>query len=292
MLDITDRKEAQEKAEVAEERFRLLAERGPVVVYEFAVDHTVPPEIEMRYLSPSAAELLSVPTSEWEGNLEAWLSMMHPDDVDRMSGFAHEILSAGDPWTHVFRMIAGDGRVVWVLDRGQATQRDDQGRPRLFQGILLDVTEEAELHTSLEVSEAAFRSVVEAMPAVPWTEVVDPDTGRGRFTFIGPQVEEVFGYTSTELLSEPDHFFRMVHPDDRDRVIASNDRCNRTGEPWDELYRVIHRDGSVRWILSRGRVSVDDIRSAWHGVAIDVTGHVATGSIPVPVGEVRERERT
>ncbi len=129
ILDITDRRRAEEKAEVAEERFRLLAERGPLVVYEFAVDHGEPPEIEMRYLSPSAAELLSMPTSEWEGNLEAWLSMMHPDDVDRMSRFAHEIFRSGEPWTHVFRMIAGDGRVVWVLDRGQAIQRDDQGRP-------------------------------------------------------------------------------------------------------------------------------------------------------------------
>ena len=292
MLDVTDRKEAQEKAQVAEERFRLLAERGPLVVYEFTVDHAESPEIELRYLSPSAAELLGMPTSGWEGNLEAWLSMMHPDDVDRISMSAHEILRSGEPWTHVFRMIAGDGRIVWVLDRGQATQRDDQGRPRLFQGILLDVTEETELHTPLEVSEAAFRSVVETMPAVPWTEVVDPATGRGRFTFIGPQVEEVFGYTSSELLSEPDHFFRMVHPDDRERVIATSDRCDRTGEPWDELYRVTHRDGSLRWILSYARRTFDEARPTWHGVAVDVTRHVARGALPVPVGEARERDRS
>ena len=291
MLDVTDRKEAQEKAEVAEERFRLLAERGPLVVYEFAVDHAEPLEIEMRYLSPSAAELLSMPTSRWEGNLEAWLSMMHPDDVDRMTRFAREVFVSGEPWTHVFRMIAGDGRVVWVLDRGQATQRDDQGRPRLFQGILLDVTDEAELHTSLEVSEAAFRSV-ETMPAVPWTEVVDPASGRTRFTFIGPQVEEMFGYTSSELLSEPDHFFRMVHPDDRERVIATGDRCERTGEPWDELYRVTHRDGSVRWILSHARRALDEVRPTWHGVAVDVTRHVAKGAMPVSVGEAQERNRS
>ena len=57
------------------------------------------------------------------------------------------------------------------------------------------MTDEAEVHAALEASEAEFRSVVEMMPAVPWTEVVDPRTGRGRFTFIGPQVEEVFGYS-------------------------------------------------------------------------------------------------
>ena len=292
IVDITDRRRAEEKAEVAEERFRVLAERGPLVVYEFALDHADPPQIEMRYLSPSGAELLSVPTSAWEGNLEAWLSMMHPDDVERMTQLARDDLASGEPWTHVFRMIAGDGRVVWVLDRGQAIRRDEQGRPRVLQGIFLDVTEEAELHASLEASEAAFRSIVETMPAVPWTEVVDPTSDRSRFTFIGPQVEEVFGYTSSELLSEPDHFFRLVHPDDRERVIATSDRCTRTGEPWDELYRVTHRDGSVRWILSYARRTLDEARPTWHGVAVDVTRHVARGTVPVPVGDARQRDRS
>lgn len=289
ILDLTDRRRAEEKAEAAEERLRLLAERGPLVVYEYELEHADPPVVHMRYLSPSAADLLSVPTSEWEGDLEARLKMMHPDDVERMTERAHEVFATGGPWTHVFRMIAGDGRVVWLLDRGRAIESDDQGRPRLFQGVLIDVTEEAEVHATLEASEAVFRSIVEAMPAVPWIEVVDPAMDRGRFSFIGPQVEEVFGYTSSELLDEPDHFFRLVHPDDRDRVRATNDRCNRTGEPWDELYRVIHRDGSVRWILSYARRTRDEARPAWHGVAVDVTRHVAAGSFPVRV-EAGERD--
>ena len=58
-----------------------------------------------------------------------------------------------------------------------------------------------------------MRAFVETMPAVPWTEVVDPETGHGRYRFIDPQVEEVFGYTPGELLSSP---------------TTSSDSCTRT----------------------------------------------------------------
>jgi PAS domain S-box-containing protein len=213
---------------------------------------------------------------------------VHPDDVERLTTLAARAFGTGGPWNHVFRMIAGDGRVVWLLDHGRAIEHDEQGRPRRFQGVLIDVTERSEAHAALEASEATMRAFVEAMPAVPWTEIVDPATDSARFAFIGPQVEEVFGYTSSELLAEPGHFFRLVHPDDRERVIASNDRCNRTGEPWNELYRVIHRDGSVRWILSHARRSADETRPAWHGVAVDVTRDVARGSLSVRIGESAE----
>jgi PAS domain S-box-containing protein len=285
MLDITGLKEAEAKALEAEERFRRLAEQGPFVVYQYELEHADPPVMHMKYLSPSASDLLGVPASVWEGNLEAWLSMMHPDDVGRVSAIAEEALRTGNPWDHVFRMIAGDGRIVWLLDRGQAIERDEQGRPHLFQGVLMDVTQQAEMHAAVESSEATFRTLIETIPATPWTEVIDPETGRGRYRFIGRQVEEILGYTPGELLQESEHFPRLVHPDDRDRLQAASDRCDMTGEPWDQFYRVVHRDGSVRWIFSYARRAFEDGRPVWHGVSLDVTRHVASGMLPIPVGE-------
>ncbi|HET6712334.1 MAG TPA: PAS domain-containing protein [Actinomycetota bacterium] len=292
MLDITELKEAEAKAREAEERFRRLAEEGPFVVYQFELEHGDPPVVHLRYLSPSAAELLNVPASLWVGgSLGEWFELMHPDDVERMRPLAQRAFATGGPWNYVFRMIGADGRIVWLLDRGRAIERDAEGRPTFFQGIMLDVTEEAELHAALETSEATLRSLVETMPATPWTEVMDPASGRGKYRFIGPQVQELFGYTPHELFTEPDHFFRLVHPDDRERLKAASDRCDRTGEPWDQFYRVEHRDGSVHWIFSYARRTFEDDRPVWHGVSIDVTRHVTSGSFPVAVGDATEVDR-
>jgi PAS domain S-box-containing protein len=288
MLDITELKNAEAKALEAEERFRRLAERGPFVVYEYELEHGDPPTLHMRYVSPSAKGLLGTPIDRWSGELGTWLEHMHPDDVERMTEIAHEAFATGGPWSHAFRMIASDGRVVWLLDRGRAIGRDELGRPNLFQGMFLDITDEQEARLKIETSEARYRSVVETMPAVPWSEVVDPETGQGRYVFIGPQVESVFGYTPSELLMEPDHFFRLVHPDDRERLKAASDRCDRTGEAWDELYRVTHRDGSLHWIYSYADRTFEQGRPVWHGIAIDVTRRVSAGRFPVPVGEAAE----
>jgi len=62
-----------------------------------------------------------------------------------------------------------------------------------------------------------------------------------------------------------------VHPDDRARVDVALAHSVDTGI-WDETYRVIRRDGEVRWIQSFGRrVSGHEGPERWHGVAVDVT---------------------
>jgi PAS domain S-box-containing protein len=209
--------------------------------------------------------------------------MTHPDDREGLlAAFANWI--DGRPWSLQYRVIAADGRIVWLLDRGRVTERDDDGAPRVFQGAFVDITELKEELESLRAQEALLRSIVETTPAVPWTEVIDPRTGRARFTYIGPGAEATFGYTAEELLAETEHFTRLVHPDDRARVVAASERCKQTGGPWNELYRVIHRDGSVRWVLSCGRRTADS-PSTWHGTAIDVTRHIKRDGLPVRVGE-------
>ena len=94
----------------------------------------------------------------------------------------------------------------------------------------------------------------------------------------------MFGYTAEELMAETGHFTRLVHPDDRARVLEASERCAQTGGPWNELYRVLHRDGSVRWVLSCGRHTADS-PSTWHGTAIDVTRHIERDGLPLRVGE-------
>ena len=53
---------------------------------------------------------------------------------------------------------------------------------------------------------------------------------------------ELVGYTAEELLAEPEHFERLVHPDDVELVAMHSAEANETGV-WDDIYRVIHRDG-------------------------------------------------
>jgi PAS domain S-box-containing protein len=276
MLDITARKDAESKAEAAEDRFRMLAERGPAVIYSFELvyqsDDTTP-SVRASYISPQAGQLVGYPIERWLRDPMIWLETIHPDDRERVTRIFERSRRTGEPWAIRYRMLRSDGTVIWLSDDGRMIERDPLGRPRTFQGILLDATEDEEMRARLEVSERKQRQALEGALAIPWTETIHPETGFERYTYIGPQVSDIVGYSPEELMAEPKHFPRVVHPDDRERVLEAVERSDRTGL-WDDTYRIVRRDGAIRWFHSFGRrVSAPGVvPEVWHGVSVDVTG--------------------
>jgi PAS domain S-box-containing protein len=282
MLDITARKDAESKAEAAEIRFRTLTERGPVVVYSFELvydDDSIPPTSRMSYISPQVAEL-GYPVGDWLEE-SAWYRMMHPDDRERIARYVDRVKRTGDPWSLRYRLIRSDGTVIWLLDTGEMLERDALGRPWTFQGILLDVTEDEEAKARLESSERSQRDALEGALAIPWTEEIHPDTGFERYTYIGPQAYDILGYTPEELMVERKHFPRMVHPDDRARIRTSVILAAETGV-WDDTYRVLRRDGKIRWLHSLSRRSSPPgvVPEVWQGVTVDVSASRAETEMP------------
>jgi PAS domain S-box-containing protein len=282
MLDITARKDAESKAEAAEIRFRTLTERGPVVVYSFELvydDDSAPPTSRMSYISPQVTEL-GYPVGDWLEE-SAWYRMMHPDDRERIARYVDRVKRTGDAWSLRYRLIRSDGTVIWLLDTGEMLERDALGRPWTFQGILLDVTEDEEAKARLEASERSQRDALEGALAIPWTEEIHPDTGFERYTYIGPQAYDILGYTPEELMVEQKHFPRMVHPDDRARIRTSVILAAETGI-WDDTYRVLRRDGEIRWLhsLSRRSSPPGAVPEVWQGVTVDVTASRAESEMP------------
>ena len=291
LIDLTARLDAERKAAEAEQRFRELAELGPMVPYSFEVDHGEQLRIEMRYVGPLMSEILGLPRETWKEPAR-WSELMHPDDRDQVVAHTRANAERGEPWDVDYRMIAADGRIVWLNDRGRCVVRDEIGRPIRFQGVMLDVTTRRAAEDALAAEHAILRDLVDGMPAVPWTHTQDADSGWTRYVFMGAQVHELVGYTSEELMAEPYHFSRLVHPDDRERVVRTNEESDRTGK-WDDEYRVIRRDGSVRWIHGVGRRVTPRgwEPETWHGVTIDVTSrHAPEEPVQAPVEDQAEQQ--
>ena len=118
-------------------------------------------------------------------------------------------------------------------------------------------------------AEAMYRSLVELMPAITYCEALD-----SRRTFsISPQIEPILGFTPEEWLGEAARWENCLHPDDRERVIASCAQANEDRVTWSEDYRVIARDGRTVWIhdeavLVRGS---NGQPLCWQGVMVDVS---------------------
>jgi PAS domain S-box-containing protein len=120
----------------AQARYRALVEQIPAVTFMAALDQG---DNEM-YVSPQIEALLGYSQKEWLDDPVLWFSRLHPDDRELWNQeFARGIATAG-PFRAQCRVLARDGRVVWIHGEARLV-RDDQGRPLFLQGIAFDITE-------------------------------------------------------------------------------------------------------------------------------------------------------
>jgi PAS domain S-box-containing protein len=277
LVDITARKAAEADARAAEERYRVLANEGPVMAYDVVLDHSsgAPPKIEVHNLSPQLHRILGTSSERLRSDPAAWAELVHPDDLQRVRDSFRASWASEGAWNEDYRMITGDGRIVWLHAEGRAVERDDDGRPTRFQGILIDTTARKESELALRAAEERYRTLIESVPGVGWIETVDTTTGQTRMTYISPQAERYFGWTADELLAEPGHFERMLHPDDRERVMEYTRRVERSGEnDWRARFRLVTRSGAVVTVESHATAQRDATGRivAWHGFAMSPEG--------------------
>ncbi len=132
--DIGDRKRSEERVRAAEARFRALVEQLPLVVYVDAIDD----ESSNIYSSPQVEALLGYTLAEWKHDRALFVRILHPEDRERVLD-AHRRAHEGEGLSLEYRLIASDGRVVWVHDEAR-TIVGPLGEPVALQGYLLDVT--------------------------------------------------------------------------------------------------------------------------------------------------------
>jgi diguanylate cyclase (GGDEF)-like protein/PAS domain S-box-containing protein len=133
---------------------------------------------------------------------------------------------------------------------------DDCDRPRSWADPEIDLLKVAasNLGTAIEgqrvrrlqeIAEARYRAVVEHIPAITY---IDELNTAAATVFISPQVQDLLGYAPDEWMADDELWGKVLHPEDRERALAANDRHNETGEPFDLEYRMIARDGRVVWV--------------------------------------------
>jgi PAS domain S-box-containing protein len=134
---VTDRLELLwERERVVEARYRSLVEQIPLVIYIDALDE---PSSNI-YTSPQIEGLVGYSPEEWVEDPELFRKLLHPEDRKRVMGeIARSHEADAESFCSEYRLLARDGRVVWIHDEA-VTVRDEDGHPVYAQGYLFDIT--------------------------------------------------------------------------------------------------------------------------------------------------------
>ena len=129
----------------AELPYRSLVERVPAVVY---IDPVGPEPTSPTYVSPFVEQLLGYSAEVATGDPEWWARALHPDDRERVLAEWTKSDATGEPYAGEYRLIAADGRTVWIRDEA-VLLRDDAGDPVHWQGVMLDITDAKQANDDL-----------------------------------------------------------------------------------------------------------------------------------------------
>ncbi|MBA2743056.1 MAG: PAS domain S-box protein, partial [Chthoniobacterales bacterium] len=181
-----------------------------------------------------------------------------------------EALKKGQTWSGEFLVQRRDG-TTFPAAVTDSPLFDESGNLTAIIGISQDVTKRKEAEEALRLSEEKLRLAVNGADLGTWDWNVQSDQTR-----CSARTEEMFGLAPGTGRTR-DAFLEAVHPEDRGLFAEALQRSIETHTPHEVDYRVVHSDGSIRWIRARGGV-----RANGDGQVTDMSG---------TVHDVTERER-
>lgn len=131
--DITERQQAEESLRRSQQQYAELVNNVDGIVWEADARTAA-----MTFVSSQAERILGYPVSAWTESDTFWQDHLHPADRDAAINFCVERTKLGMPYEFEYRMVATDGRSVWIRDLVKVAMED--GVPAKLRGILLDVT--------------------------------------------------------------------------------------------------------------------------------------------------------
>ena len=173
---------------------------------------------------------------------DAWVQLIHPEDLERNTTCLQNHLAGGDKYAIEMRVRAKDGSYRWIACRGAVVARDAKGAPTRMSGMHTDITERRQQEEQLKL---LAKVVAEANDMVVITEAEPKDPPGPRIVFVNDAFERVTGFSREEAIGNTP---RMLQGPQSDR--AALDRIRNAMKKWQPVHEEVlnyTKDGREFW---------------------------------------------
>lgn len=255
--DVRDRRLAEQRLRVREERYRALVTATAQMVW------TTDPEGRVVDDSPSWRKFTGQSLEEWQGT--GWLDAIHPEDRDRARQAWFDSVTARIGYETEYRLRASDGTYRWTAARAVPVLESD-GSIREWVGTNTDITDQRRAEDAVRESEEKFRLMADTIPQLAW--MARPDG------YIFWYNQRWYEYTGTTPAEMEGWGWRTIHdPDVLPSVIEQWQKSIDEGVPLDMVFPLRAADGTYRSFLTR----VNPLRDRngrivyWFGTNTDIS---------------------
>jgi PAS domain S-box-containing protein len=266
MRDRTEWKLADDALREGEVRLQNLTDNLPQGAIYRAVQVRPGGPTRFTFLSAGIQKLFGFTAEEGLADSSRLYKAIHPDDVMRVRREEERASAALQQFDSVFRIHDSAGSQRWLHCRS-APHVLSEGEV-VWEGVMLDVTARKVAEQNLREYEDRLHLALEAGAMGTWSWDI-----RTNEVHWSPQLEVIHGIPAGTFPGTFDAYQQDIHPDDRQKVLASIEEALSNDRPHHLEYRLVWPDGTVHWVEARGKLVRDEAGQPLHmiGVCTEVT---------------------
>ena len=261
LREISEHKRVEEALRESERRFRAIFDGSFQFIGLLSPDGTVleANQTVLNFAGVQASEVVGRPLWETPG----WA--ISPETQEQLKKAIAK--AATGEFVRYEVDLTGAGDTVVTIDFSLKPFKDETGEVALLIPEGRDITQRKQAEAAQRSSEERFRQLAENIHEVFWMSSLAPP----QILYVSPGYEKIWGRTCESLYQEQLSWLDTVHPQDRDRVRAAFQKQSQ-GE-YDQEYRIVRPDGSIRWVRDRVFPIRDEQGRVYRfaGIAEDIT---------------------
>jgi PAS domain S-box-containing protein len=225
-----------------------ISDSSPGAIYQFKMDRDG--HYSFTYVSNGFEQLTGVPKDLILNDTTSIFENVESEDFQKFTESITESANNMTQWHHKFRLKRKDlGKSIWVKGTSNPEKKEDGSI--LWNGILMDITENEELYENFIESSKRYKYAVKASDDAIWDWDLVTDK-----LYWSDGFEKILGTKLTEDKFTIQYWEKIIHPEDKERVVTSIHNAILTFQNiyWEETYRMVKENGDIVYVNDRGYI--------------------------------------